>query len=187
MLKTHLKKGVRVEGLFELIADGKDPLDAHWTVAKNIFSSNVIRFAQGTTGGTPIKVLPYKRGQNSSTPMAGTEVISGEFSGCIMGVYTQGGAAMVNHVDTEKDGAGEMPLKVAWEQMKASSSFQLLNEFSTKGVIPGYIEGLSEKKIARYAIGIVVLCVASPTATYEITRVIVFRNEHHAYQVLDVA
>jgi hypothetical protein len=54
-------------------------------------SPNVITFYGTDSGKKAVRILPYKRGENSSTPMTGVEVISGEFTGCIMGIYKQGG------------------------------------------------------------------------------------------------
>jgi hypothetical protein len=149
MLKDEIKKGVKVVGLFDLISKGADPFDRTWTLTKNLMSSNVITFYGNTSGKKPVRILPYKRGENSSTPMTGVEVISGEFTGCIMGIYKQGGVVSVNHVDTEVDGLGQLPQKDAWETQKGSSGFQLYNEHSTKGELPKFFNGLSEKKSTR--------------------------------------
>lgn len=186
MLKERIAKGVRIQGLFGLISDGKDPFDASWSFSSNLLSANVIKFYPDRSGKHPIKVLPYKRGENSSTAMMGGEVVSGEFTGCIMGVYKEGGVVNVNHVDTEKDGAGDTPHKEAWTRKKGQNGFQLLNEFSTLGEIPKYINGMSDSKLSKYGTGIVILCVASPTAQYTITRAVCFRDKSHDYKVLEV-
>jgi len=141
MLKDEIKKGVKIVGLFDLISKGADPLDGSWTVTKNLMSSNVITFYGNNFGKKPVRVLPYKRGENSSTPMTGVEVISGEFTGCIMGIYKQGGVVSVNHVDTEVDGNGLLLQKDAWAAQKGTSGFQLYNEHSTKGELPKFFNG----------------------------------------------
>jgi len=185
MLKDDIKKGVKIVGLFDLISKGADPLDGSWTVTKNLMSSNVITFYGNNSGKKPVRVLPYKRGENSSTPMTGVEVISGEFTGCIMGIYKQGGVVSVNHVDTEVDGNGLLPQKDAWAAQKGTSGFQLYNEHSTKGELPKFFNGLSEKKLQKYGTGMIIICVASPS-DHAITRAIVYRDGQHEYKVLDV-
>jgi hypothetical protein len=186
MLKDYLKQGVRIEGLFELISTGRDASEGSWNFESHLTSRNVIRFFDDDSGKHPVRILPYKRGTNAATPMAGCEVISGEFTGCIMGVYKNQGIAMVNHVDTEVNGDGEMPQKGAWEKFKQRNDVELFNESSTKGLIPKFITGLSEKKLREYGTGIVILCVASPTKYYSITRAAVYRDSSHCYQVLKI-
>lgn len=186
MLKDYLKQGVRIEGLFELISKGQDAFDGSWTFETHLTSPNLIKFAADDSGANPIRILPYKRGQNASTPMAGGEVISGEFTGCIMGVYKDQGLAMVNHVDTEKDGDGRMPQKDAWQKLKQTSGFELFNECSTAGIIPNLIRGLKDRKLMKYGTGIAILCVASPTRYYSITKAAVFRDLDHSYKVLKI-
>lgn len=186
MLKDSLKQGVRIEGLFDLISRGQDAFDGSWTFEHHLTSPNLIRFFADDSGQNPIRILPYKRGENASTPMAGGEVISGEFTGCIMGVYKDGGVATVNHVDTEKNGDGEMPQKDAWQKLKKTSGFELFNECSTLGLIPAFIRGIKDKKLMKYGTGIVILCVASPTKYYSITKAAVFRDSEHNYKVLKI-
>jgi hypothetical protein len=186
MLRTLIKKNVKIKGLFELISDGRDPMAGSWTFKKNTFSNDVITFFGDRSGKNPVGILPYKRGENSSTLMGGGEVISGEFTGCIMGVYKQGGSISVNHVDTEVDGHGNIPQKEQWEKTKGQSGFELLSEHSTKGEIPSYCKGLSDKKMGKYGTGMLVLCIASPTSKYDITSVMVFRDKNHDYNVLNV-
>lgn len=186
MLKDYLKQGVRIEGLFDLISKGQDAFDGSWNYETHLTSPNTITFLADDSGKHPVRILPYKRGQNASTPMAGGEVISGEFTGCIMGVYKDHGVATVNHVDTEKNGDGEMPQKEAWQKLKLTSGFELFNECSTQGMIPSLIRGLKDKKLLKYGTGIVILCVASPTKYYSITKAAVFRDSDHNYKVLKI-
>lgn len=186
MLKDCLKQGVRIEGLFELISTGRDAFDGSWTFEHHLTAPNLVKFFGDESGVNPVRILPYKRGQNATTPMSGGEVISGEFSGCVMGVYKDQGIAMVNHVDTEKDGFGAMPQKAAWEAMKKRNDIELFNESSTAGLIPKLITGLTDKKLLKHGAGISILCVASPTKYYSITRVAVFRDQSHIYKVLKV-
>lgn len=186
MLKDFLKQGVRIEGLFDLISKGQDAFDGSWTFESHLTSPNLIKFFGDTSGAHPVRILPYKRGQNAATPMAGDEVISGEFSGCIMGVYKDQGIAMVNHVDTQKDGLGQMPQKAAWDAMKRRNDIELFNESSTAGLIPKLITGMTDKKLLKQGAGISILCIASPTKYYSITRIAVFRDQNHIYKVLKV-
>lgn len=186
MLSERLAVGVRITGLFDLISDGRPPMDASWSFERNLLSANVISFQAGRGGGHVITVLPYRRGENASTPMTGGEVISGEFTGCIMGVYREDGIAKVNHVDTEKNSDDEMPQKDAWEAQKASDGFELFNEASTQGEIPKYIDGMSDSKLSKYGTGLVVLSVASARQGYPIQRAMVFREKNHDYKVLKI-
>lgn len=187
MLKDYIKQGVKIEGLFDLISTGKDAFDGSWTFESHLTSPNCIRFfGDGSSGKHAVRILPYKRGENANTPMAGDEVISGEFTGCIMAVYKNLGLATVTHVDTEKNDEGLMPQKDAWEALKHQSGFELFNESSTKGLIPQFIAGMSDKKLREYGTGIVILCVASPTKYYSITRACCYRDSAHNYKVLKI-
>jgi hypothetical protein len=185
MLRDEIRKGVKITGLFDLISRGADPFEGSYTLTKNLMSSNVITFSGNTSGKKGVRILPYKRGENASTLMTGVEVISGEFTGCIMGIYKEGGAVKVNHVDTEVDGHGQLLQKDAWETQKGSSGFQLYNEHSTKGELPKFFNGLSERKLQKYGTGMIIICVASPS-DHAITRAIVYRDSSHDYKVLDV-
>ena len=186
MLADHISTGVKITGLFDLLSDGRPAMEASWTFQKNRLWPNVISFSAGTGTGNKISVLPYRRGKNAEVAMTGLEVISGEFTGCIMGVFRRDGSTVVNHVDTEKDSDGEMPQKAAWESEKSRDGFELIAEASTLGEIPKYVEGLSDKKVAKFRTGLVVLCIASPAPGHSITRVLVFRDESHNYKVLKV-
>ncbi|HEY5808139.1 MAG TPA: hypothetical protein VIT67_09245 [Povalibacter sp.] len=186
MLKDYIKQGVRIEGLFDLLNSERDAFDGSWTFEMHEIQGRILKFFADGSGTHPVRVLPYKRGENASTPMAGDEVISGEFSGSIMGVYKDRGIAMVTHVDGEQDEDGGAPQKAAWEHRKRESGFELFNESSTQGLIPRLVAGLTDKRLMQRGTGIVIVCVASPTKYYSITRAAMFRDRDRNYKVLKI-
>ncbi|MGH7347741.1 MAG: hypothetical protein ACREK4_22740 [Candidatus Rokuibacteriota bacterium] len=183
MLKDEIRQGVTIRGLKDMLNLQTPPFEGYWTL-----ENDTITFSKDP-GGTKIKILPYKQRENSSVPMSGLEVISGEFTGCIMGIYKKDGVVHVNHVDTAEDSFGSRPQKEEWETMKKGAGFQLFKEHTTKGEVPGYIFGtLSAEQRKEHGTSIVMLCVASPagssaTNSYSIARAVV-RKDGKDYKVL---
>ncbi len=185
MLKDVLKKGVKLVGLFRIIKSGMASSTGSWTLTHNRFSPNVITFFADHSGDHVVRYLPYRLGQNAASDMGGDEVISGEFSGCIMGVYGDAGHVVVNHVDTAKDNTGAQPQKDDWEAAKAEPGFHLLNEHSTHDQLENYLLGPGKGHADPAANRYTILCIASPTAGYDITQVIV-QCTNEVYQVMRV-
>lgn len=141
-------------------------------------------YAGSNEGTNRVWLLPYKREANASAIVQGREVISGEFTGCIMSIYKSGGIKQVNHVDTEPDSDGNKPMKDAWEAQKGGDGFELINEFSTTGVIGNYLGSLAPKQLKKLGAGIVMLCMATGDT---IICAIVERNMGSGdYKILDV-
>lgn len=65
------------------------------------------------------KFLPYVANGINSVAMDGQDVISANFSGCIMAVYRDGGITKVCHIST---GTGYGDCKAAWDKLKAGYS-----------------------------------------------------------------
>lgn len=186
MLKDYIKQGVRIEGLFDLLNSERDAFDGSWTFEMHEIQGRTLKFFGDGSGTHPVRVLPYKRGENARTPMAGDEVISGEFSGSIMGVYKDQGLATAIHVDSEPEEDGSTPQRAAWEEQKRDSGFELFNESSMQGLIPKLIAGLTDKRLMQRGTGLVIVCVASPTKYYNITRAALFRDRDRNYKVLKI-
>src|SRR5882724_5365790 len=68
--------------------------------------------------GHPGSYLPFVKNGINWAPAQGEDVISYNFTGCIMAVFTQGGVRKVCHVST---GEGQ-DCKDAWQAIKAQSS-----------------------------------------------------------------
>jgi hypothetical protein len=56
----------------------------------------------------------------------GKETISGEFTGCVMAIYNDGGTTRVCHVDSRQGGARDAPSKTRWAQTRARQASEKL-------------------------------------------------------------
>src|SRR5262249_5543515 len=65
----------------------------------------------------------------ASQPIAGGEVISGEFTGCVMATYNDGQSLYAAHVDTNKDTSQ----RGNWNAQKSGPGFQVVSEVDTTG------------------------------------------------------
>lgn len=185
MLEDFIKKGVILSGLSSIINSGKPYSQGSFSLEYTgcLFQSvKKIVFANNALLDNQIVFLPYQPERNAEAPMGGIEVISGQFTGCIMGVYLENGNLTVNHVDTaEYEGA--RPHKVEWEAKKGVLGDALKNECVTKGVISDYLSRKGVKVEKLIGAGVSVLCIASPVAPHNIMQVIVFKNAHNDYEV----
>ncbi len=71
-----------------------------------------------THQGREFLYLPFARNGINFAPSKGRDVLSGKFSGCLMGAYVSGGQQRVCHVST---GAGQ-DCKAAWRQVMAGAT-----------------------------------------------------------------
>ena len=114
------------------------------------------RDVQTTTLGTATyKHLPFVVNGINSVDAGGLDVISYNFSGCIMAVYKQGGAFRVCHVST---GDGQ-DCKDEWNRIKAASSpvfeFRPSDFVETGGAALLGVYGLVTADLQTYAITVV--------------------------------
>ena len=130
MLSNHLVTGTKLLGLSALINSGRPGFDGCYRIA-NIGSTKALEFfdrAPGV-GEFAVKILPYRPGKVASQPIAGSEVISGEFTGCVMATYNDGQALFAAHVDTNKDTSQ----RAAWDTQKGGKGMQVVSEVDTTG------------------------------------------------------
>jgi hypothetical protein len=114
------------------------------------------RDVQTTTLGTaPYKHLPFVVNGINSVDAGGLDVVSYNFSGCIMAVYKSGGAFRVCHVST---GEGQ-DCKAEWERIKGGSTsvfeFKPSDFVETGGAALLGVYGLVTADLQTYAITVV--------------------------------
>ena len=138
MLKTYLKPGVKLLGLSSLINTPKDGFDGCYRVA-SMGTVIAIEFfdarqRKDSASMKPVRILPYRPGMISTVAMGGPEVISGEFTGCVMSVYTKDGGQFAAHVDTNKD----TTQRSAYDSLMKQSGVKLQAEYDTTGKLNAY-------------------------------------------------
>jgi hypothetical protein len=192
MLAKRLEKGVVLEGLRPLLINAAPVANTYCT-----FGENVITFAtESSEGATPVQLLPYQGGKNATVTMQGQETISGEFTGCIFGIYREEGVVKATHVDTAASNEDETPVD-QWNTLKASEGVEVLNEYSTAGIVSNYVFGKKDslKTKVLTAVGkppakldwpnVTSICIASPNEGHAVTCAIVVR-EGQVYKVRKV-
>jgi hypothetical protein len=125
MLANYLKKGYSLQGLSGLldgggVVGGDEGQKAAGIAGSYSVAGRVVSFFRDRSGDHPVNILPYVAGAISYTQMQGTETISGEFSGCTMAIYNDGGTTRVAHVDTAKNSENLAPSKERWARLKIS-------------------------------------------------------------------
>ena len=108
-----------------------------------------------TVGNVTYKHLPFVTNGINSVDAGGCDVVSYNFSGCIMAVYKSGGAMRVCHVST---GDGQ-DCKAEWDRIKAASSsvfeFKPSDFVETGGAALLGVYGLITADLQTYAITVV--------------------------------
>lgn len=128
MLSTHLAVGTKVLGLSALINSGRPGFDACYRVV-SVGGTKAVEFFERPpgTGEHAVKILPYRPGKVADVAIAGGDVISGEFTGCVMATFKSGQALFAAHVDTNKDTSQ----RAAWDKQKPD--VQVVSEVDTTG------------------------------------------------------
>ena len=108
-----------------------------------------------TLGGVTYKHLPFVVNGINSVDAGGCDVVSYNFSGCIMATYKSGGAMRVCHVST---GDGQ-DCKDEWNRIKAASTsvfeFKPSDFVETGGAALLGVYGLITADLQTYAITVV--------------------------------
>ena len=173
MLTTEMQPDVRLLGLGKLIGSGRPGFSARYRVVR-IGATKAIEFFDGVpkSGDLPIKILPYRQGEIAAVTVGDSdEAISGEFTGCVMTLYREGGKIKAGHVDTNKDS----PQRDAYAKLKSSGGITVLDEYDTTGKLPAYKQTSAETRI---------LCVASGK---DIKHYFVNREQHTYHGQAQVA
>src|SRR6185503_16706727 len=104
MLTAHFSPGVKLIGLYKLIMQPAPAFDGCYRVV-NVGSVKAIEFFNSASRSDAmtmhrIRILPYRTGMTNETAVGGVEVISGEFTGCVMTLFHRGTTLHAGHVDT---------------------------------------------------------------------------------------
>ena len=176
MLASLIRQGVSIRGLAELLNGGGGVVGGDsGQVSRGIngsytASGDVITFFGDTSGDHPVNILPYVAGAISYSQMRGKETISGEFTGCVMAIYNDGGTTRVCHVDTAKPSSGDAPSKTRWAQIKGQAGFEMADELSTNGMLGKFLDTHAPDESFRT---LSILGVATPVigiTSYYVTR-----------------
>ena len=108
-----------------------------------------------TNGSMNYKYLPFSVNAINSVAMEGVDVISYNFTGCLMAAFKEGGTFKVCHVST---GAGQ-DCKAEWEKLKKGFTnvfeFRPSDFIETKGGAFAGCYGLITSDLRTYAITVV--------------------------------
>jgi hypothetical protein len=164
MLSNHLTIGTKILGLSALINSGRPGFDGCYRIV-SIGSTKALEFFDRAPGSgeCAVKILPYRPGKVASQPIAGGDVISGEFTGCVMATYNDGQALFAAHVDTNKDTSQ----RDAWNTQKGGSGMQVVSEVDTTG-----------KLQQEHGNGAVILCVSDSAGAVTYHHVSKQRHEY---------
>jgi|GEM_PF-2284121 len=145
MLSNLLTAGTKVLGLSRLINSGRPAFDGCYRVVA-VGGTRAIEFFDRAPGNGEhaVTILPYRSGKIAQAPLGGGEVISGEFTGCVMATFREGGSLFAGHVDTNKDTSQ----RANWDARKAGGA-EMIAECDTTGRIQ-----------AEHGAAAVILCVA---------------------------
>ncbi len=134
MLMNLMIKDAVLMGLAPLIGCGAPAFEGYYKIHQ-INGTRAIEFFKGkgpTLNSNEVTVLPYQPGKIASANVQAGEVISGEFTGCIMSVYLEDGTLKCAHVDTNLDN----PQRKAYEAKKGNGTFSVRAEDDTTGKLP---------------------------------------------------
>jgi len=138
-------------GLAQLINSGRPAFKARYRVVP-VGNRLVIEFLEGEPTGSgqyPIQILPYQGGQIASVPQVPGGTISGEFTGCIMSVFTQGLGTRVGHVCTNPDTS----CRDKYDLQKKNGQIKMISEYDTAGSVAGYPQHTGATRVLCLATG----------------------------------
>ena len=171
MLSTYIKTGVKILGLQELVGSAKPAFEGCYRIV-NVGATTAIEFfdkAQRTdqSGMHSIGILPYQTNKIAEMSLNHSEeVISGEFTGCVMGLYKKGGVLTAGHVDTNKDTSK----RGVYNNLKDTGAIKIVKEIDTTGML--------QKP------GTIAICIASKNS---IESYIVSKESHYSHQTKPLA
>lgn len=131
MLSTSMKVGTQLLGLSTLINSGRPAFDGCYRVV-GLGGATVIEFFERPPGNGehPVRFLPYRTKKIADAALTGREVISGEFTGCVMASFKVGEALYAGHVDTNK----ATSQRAEWDRRK-SAGLEVVSEYDSTGKI----------------------------------------------------
>lgn len=139
MLKDHLRAGVKMLGLAELVNSGRPAFDGCYRVVK-IGPTTAVEFFESASRPDSgvmhrVRILPYRSAMIAQTPLGGIDCISGEFSGCVMTLFMKAGILTAGHVDTN----GDNSQRDAYKTLMDEPNNTLVAESDTTGALPSYV------------------------------------------------
>ncbi len=166
MLRDLMVPGAKLLGLSSLINIPRQGFDGCYRVQK-IVGGNAIEFFEASTRKDVakmqhVKILTYRPGKISQVPVGGGEVISGEFTGCVMSLFTKDGILSAAHVDTNSDTSQ----RDAYTDMLKKAGVNMVAEYDTAGQLMMY-PGIGPTTV--------ILCLAN---TNSITHYFVSKSAH---------
>ena len=145
VLKTHMVKGAKIVGLAPLLKSGRPAFDGCYRVVP-LGGVIALEFFDAATRQDAadmhrVRILPYRVNMIAEAVMGGAEVISGEFTGCVMTTFTRNGGLVAGHVDTDP----ATSQRAAYDTLKQDGTVTPVDEFDSTGVLPP----LAGKKFSR--------------------------------------
>jgi hypothetical protein len=168
MLADHLTIGMKLYGLRQYLMGTPDATAGAYRVVNEMGLRYIQFSAERVEGRSNIIMLPYRPGQIKTTPMQGEEVISGEFTGCIMTMFNDDGVRMCGHVCTQEG----YTRRADWDEIKGSGVYTDVVERDTVGLVAN---------LAGATLNTSILCVAE-SATGLIRHVYVERAQENEFQ-----
>lgn len=167
MLADHLTVGMKLYGLRRFLMQSVNPTSGGYRVV-SAQGMRYIQFAADRIDGrSDIIMLPYRPGEIKSVPMNGEEVISGEFTGCIMAMYNEAGTLKCGHVCT----ASGYSQRATFTGRVDDHTYTNVVQLDTRGMVANYVGATLNTSV---------LCVANP-GTSEIRHVYVEREREAAF------
>ncbi|VUD69280.1 hypothetical protein TDB9533_04647 [Thalassocella blandensis] len=136
MLANYLKTGTKILGLAQLINSGKPGFAGCYRVVPVGTVMAIEFFDAGKrsdqNGMKNIGILPYRPSEIAELSLVHhQEVISGEFTGCIMSLYRKQSVLTAAHVDTNP----ETSKRMAYENQKNNNIISPIAECDTTGML----------------------------------------------------
>jgi len=168
MLADHLTIGMKLYGLRQYLMVSPDATAGAYRVVNEMGMRYIQFSAERVLGRSNIIMLPYRPGQINATRMKGEEVISGEFTGCIMTTFNNDGVRMCAHVCTQQG----YTRRQDWNEIKGSGVYSDVIERDTLGMVANFVGATMNTSV---------LCVAEP-ANGQIRHVYVERAQEQEFR-----
>lgn len=111
-------------------------------------SSVVTAGAHATKTHRTFRWLPWLKGKISITPLAGSDILTGPFSGCWVPIFTLGGTQYAGHIGTFEtaDTPESIQAKNAWTAATALPGFTLHAAFNPARQFPIGWQAVAQRK-----------------------------------------
>ena len=101
-------------------------------------SSQVVGGAHAAKGHRTFRWLPWVKGQVSSVPLAGGDILTGKMSGCWLVIFQLNGALYAGHIGTEDapTSANSLQAKAAWRNAVNANQIAPVAAFNPVANLP---------------------------------------------------